>query len=250
MAFKFANEIIDEIKTRGSVEVLDRSVSREEFEEWFCTEREKQMTREEVIQILKILKEDYWDDDGYGHETKKYNDTMLALDMAIKALEQEPRPMEKFESVKDHISKLAGDYKCWDNRLTWDEALELYRILEQEPCEDCVSRQYIIEKLNEMNGTAESDRLFEIVENAPSVTPTRKKGKWIPISERLPEDFQRVLVTIVNYNGYKVVRVAEYRRRTFKIKENYEQWNVGDKGLLAWMPMVEPYEEMESAEDA
>lgn len=49
------------------------------------------MTREVAIEELKILKEDYWDDDGYGHETKQYDDTMLALDMAIKALEQEPK---------------------------------------------------------------------------------------------------------------------------------------------------------------
>lgn len=49
------------------------------------------MTREEAIKELKILKEDYWDDDGYGHETKQYDDTMLALDMAIKALEQAPK---------------------------------------------------------------------------------------------------------------------------------------------------------------
>ena len=47
------------------------------------------MTREEALKELKILKEDYWDDDGYGHETKQYDDTMLALDMAIKALERE-----------------------------------------------------------------------------------------------------------------------------------------------------------------
>lgn len=46
------------------------------------------MTREEAISELEILKENYWDDDGYGHETKQYDDTMLALDMAIKALEQ------------------------------------------------------------------------------------------------------------------------------------------------------------------
>ena len=37
----------------------------------------------------------------------------------------------------------------------------------------------------------------------------RPQGEWIPVSERLPEDFQRVLVTIVNYEGNKVVRVAE-----------------------------------------
>jgi hypothetical protein len=68
-----------------------------------------------------------------------------------------------------------------------------------------------------------------------------QEPRWISVSERLPEDFQRVLVTIVNYNGDKVVRVAEYSRRTFKIKENYEQWNVGEKGLLAWRPLPEPY---------
>lgn len=47
------------------------------------------MTRKEAIKELEILKEEYWDDDGYGHETKQYDDTMLALDMAIQALEQE-----------------------------------------------------------------------------------------------------------------------------------------------------------------
>lgn len=66
--------------------------------------------------------------------------TILMDDNAIKALER--KPYEKFESVKDHIYKLAGDYKCWDNRLTQDEALELCHILEQESildrdCEHC-----------------------------------------------------------------------------------------------------------------
>ena len=45
------------------------------------------MTNEEAVEKLKILKEDYWDDDGYGNESQLYDDTALALDMAIKALE-------------------------------------------------------------------------------------------------------------------------------------------------------------------
>ena len=93
------------------------------------------MTNKEAIKGLKALSKEF---SGY-----KPNEEMF--DMAIKALEQ--KPYEKFESAKDHIYKLAGDYKCWDNRLTEDEAVELCHILEQQPCEDAISRQAAIDAL-------------------------------------------------------------------------------------------------------
>lgn len=34
MTFKFADEVIDEIETRGHLEIPEGCVSREEFEEW------------------------------------------------------------------------------------------------------------------------------------------------------------------------------------------------------------------------
>lgn len=43
MAFKFANDIISEIKARGPVEVPAGSVSGEEFEKWLYGEDEVEM---------------------------------------------------------------------------------------------------------------------------------------------------------------------------------------------------------------
>jgi len=77
------------------------------------------MTREEVIKELKILKEDYWNNDGYGYETNQYNDTLLALDTAIQALDQ--------ESILDKIRAEIVDIYCGqycENTMTANEMRE------------------------------------------------------------------------------------------------------------------------------
>ena len=63
------------------------------------------MTHEEAIEEIKILKEDYWEDDGYGHETKQYDDTTLALDIAIKALEE-----HRWIPVTERLPEANGRY--------------------------------------------------------------------------------------------------------------------------------------------
>lgn len=126
-----------------------------------------------------------------------------AIDKAIQALEAQPKPMEKFDDVKTHIQRLAGDYKCWDNRLTWEEALELNRMLEAQPNSneffnfdapmvkksDAVSREEVLNGLaNIAKAKAKSDaqkalmgRVMFFTEQLPSVTPQKPKGKWIEI---------------------------------------------------------------------
>ncbi len=77
------------------------------------------MTREEAIKELKILREDYWEDDGYGHETIQNDDTMFALDMAIRSL-------EGWEKVKTKIEEAQSSIFCTEDENT---GLEIALIL-------------------------------------------------------------------------------------------------------------------------
>lgn len=65
--------------------------------------------REKAIKEIEILKEDYWDDDGYGHETNQHDDTMFALDTAIETLES--------------VTALSADLKAIDRNSMSEEVL-------------------------------------------------------------------------------------------------------------------------------
>ena len=68
--------------------------------------------------------------------------------------------------------------------------------------------------------------------------------KWIPVSEALPKDMDRLLATIVRFDGEKRVRSGHYYKGYFMM-DNGDTWNETDKAILAWMPLVEPYKEGE-----
>ena len=65
--------------------------------------------------------------------------------------------------------------------------------------------------------------------------------KWIPVSEALPKDMDRLLATIVRSDGSKRVRSGHYYKGLFMM-DNGDTWNETDKEILAWMPLVEPWE--------
>lgn len=64
--------------------------------------------------------------------------------------------------------------------------------------------------------------------------------RWIPVSEALPKDMDRLLVTIVRSDGSKRVRSGHYYKGLFSM-DNGDTWKETDKGILAWMPLIEPY---------
>ena len=77
--------------------------------------------------------------------------------------------------------------------------------------------------------------VIEVVNEMPSAEP---EAKWIPVTESLPEDGERVLTTIEVGSRGKKVRSGTYFKSLFQC-DNGDVWTVTDKEVLAWMPLPE-----------
>ena len=124
------------------------------------------------------------------------------------------------------------------------EALENYiKMLEQQPCEDCISRKAVLDK-KELVELEDGQSFYcinpEDVETLPSVTP--QQTSWISVSERLPEKDEVVLIT----NKWHEVDKALYiGGEMFDIIINYLQ----KEEVIAWMPLPEPYKAESEGEE-
>ena len=130
---------------------------------------------------------------------------------------------------------------------TWNEKKcdEILKALEQEPCNDCISRQAAIAVADYADyiGLAIEDVkkvTDEIVKGLKVLPPVTPAQKWIPVSERLPKDSADVLAT----DG-QLIFIAWYedKERTgwYSVDKFYNPYTP----ILAWMPLPEPYKEVE-----
>lgn len=83
------------------------------------------------------------------------------------------------------------------------------------------------------------DLFVEMIErkNAPSATP--QEPSWIPVTERLPEENERILLNI-RMPHYQAVRSGMYHDELFSL-DNGDCWRVGDIEAVAWQSLPEPY---------
>ena len=68
------------------------------------------------------------------------------------------------------------DGECMTQSHCFEVKQMAIKALEQEPCEDAISRQSMLDYLKYLHGEMPEE---EFVKALPSVTPTRKKGKWV-----------------------------------------------------------------------
>lgn len=113
--------------------------------------------------------------------------------------------------------------------------------LEQELCEDAVSRKSVITIIqNHWWNCRDIDKL---VNELPPVTP--QESRWIPVSERLPDREEYIA-----NNGRFIVSDGE--RSYSEYFDIYDKECFGeptmygfrvDRVVAAWMPLPEPYKE-------
>ena len=186
------------------------------------------MTNKEAIEILKEYEAV---DDSLKWYMSGYSE---AFDMAIKALEQsEPCNDDKGCSNCMYSGRPSPCSECRDNS-QW-EMKPISRSHENSTeCEDTISRQAAIDDLNGKDPSQIWDTAdIEVWVNAlPSAQPEQR---WIPCSERMPEDGENCLVSVRCSNDFLV------DRGTYSTDE-YGYCKI--LNVIAWMPEPRPYKEI------
>ena len=140
------------------------------------------MTREEAIKWLNKLyaRADITDEYGDMEDMQPYEE---AVSMAIKALEQKPKTIQEIQAESEKYEEAFEDgYEQGYAQARFD--------YEQEPCEDTISRQAVINLIRRCNSALEEPRVFDChnagvkfeqyVTELQSVKPQEPKtGHWI-----------------------------------------------------------------------
>ena len=114
----------------------------------------------------------------------------MTIDEAIKHAEE---VAEKFESLHERYENMDEDRLLFrveeneckncanEHRQLAEWLKELKQLRKQEPCDDTVSREAVKELFQE--GSVMGMYHFLGIDELPSVTPARKKGKWIVLKD-------------------------------------------------------------------
>lgn len=155
-----------------------------------------------------------------------------------------------------------------------NEVLDMaIKALEQEPCEDCISRAWIKEAFHNfcygLKHPITEEDIQIYLDYAPSIQPTGPTGNWIPVSELLPHDLEPVNITWVNHNPesyYVDIKDKPFMATGVYFNGKWYWWSTlctdilaeyghnyndiidDDIEIIAWMRLPEPYKPHESEE--
>ena len=108
---------------------------------------------------------------------------------------------------------------------------------------DLISRQEAFDEIiwNSDNGVIDAKVAIEALRKLPSVEPERKTGKWIPVSERLPEPKKDVVVWTIQGNEPRYFVAALFPHKTYRyVWIGEEEIHLYPEQVLYWMSLPNP----------
>lgn len=99
---------------------------------------------------------------------------------------------------------------------------------------DLISRQAAFDVVKRLMGDSELSRTVQV---GLHILPSAQPERWIPCSERLPNDEKRVLCTVQSGEYFYVVPcvfIQSTRRWLPDVHGNHDN-------VIAWRPLPEPY---------
>ena len=130
----------------------------------------------------------------------------------------------------------------------------LQKALEQEPCDDAISRKAVIEAIEDDNRNGlyscfasdnDAQCFKDVIRKLQPVNP--KEPRWIPVSERLPEENKSVIAS-TELGVFSEARYSKEYGWEWAYEAGADYWrNLEDTGdtVTAWMPLPKKYEPQE-----
>ena len=127
--------------------------------------------------------------------------------------------------MSDYISRQAAVDALWKALYEYEDETEK-QFLESEELDvgEWIGYRIFVQNMNDI------DR--QTILNLPSAQPEQR---WIPCSERLPEEGEIVL-TQANIENMISLCVASRQDYNY-----WKGWNTREINVVAWMPLPEPY---------
>lgn len=120
---------------------------------------------------------------NYTHgkkNTDKVEISVLALNRIIKTLSHEPKTIQEKQAESEKYQKVFDDgYANGYAQARFD--------YEQEPCEDCISRQAVLDLIADYD--LSMGQVVKCIHALPPVTPQPKTGHWIECMPRGTEEW-------------------------------------------------------------
>ena len=113
---------------------------------------------------------------------------------------------------------------------------------------DTISRQQAIDKFKPWlevkgYGWGELNMLRAVISELENMPSVQSEQRWIPVSERLPEDDTRVQVTFANgiVGQSSWHKANEYNNGFDAVMHGVTDRHFVTFGVIAWKPLPEPY---------